>query len=128
MNARLLTASLLLTACSLSMAANHADHSGHDMSNMAPMGKGIGEATGVIRSVGGNGDFLNIKHGPFTGIDMGSMTMGFSTMGGLDLSGYKEGDNVAFRVKQGRDGSLRIMAICNTDTQGADCLTKRGMH
>ena len=84
---------------------------------------GIGHATGTIRSVGSQGDFLTIDHGPFDGgIDMGAMTMGFDIMGDVDLSGFADGDEVAFMVKQGRDGSYRIMAICNTGTDGADCL------
>mgnify|MGYP005666694267 FL=1 len=87
------------------------------------MGDGIGRATGTIRSVGSQGDFLTIEHGEFAGdIQMGAMTMGFDIMGEVDLSGFAEGDEVAFMVKQGRDGSYRIMAICNTAEEGADCL------
>ena len=87
------------------------------------MGDGVGHATGTIRSVGSQGDFLTIEHGEFAGdIQMGAMTMGFDIMGEVDLSGLAEGDEVAFMVKQGRDGSYRIMAICNTAEEGADCL------
>lgn len=93
------------------------DHGDQDMSG------GIGHATGVIRSVGSQGDFLSIEHGPFEGgISMGAMTMGFDIMGDVDLTGFAEGDEVAFMVKQGRDGSYRIMAICDTGADGADCL------
>lgn len=95
---------------------NNMDHGNHDM------GDGIGHATGIIRSVGSQGEFLTIEHGPFEGIDMDAMTMGFDIMGEVDLTGYKDGDEVAFMVKQGRDGSYRIMAICKTGTDGADCL------
>jgi len=96
------------------------DHTGHDMGSTMD---GIGHATGTIRSVGAQGDFLTIDHGPFEGgIEMGAMTMGFDLMGDVDLSGFADGDAVAFMVKQGRDGSYRIMAICNTGTDGADCL------
>ncbi len=85
---------------------------------------GTGQATGIIRSVGSQGDYLTIAHGPFEGdISMGAMTMGFDTVSGVDLSGFSDGDEVAFRVKQGRDGTYRIMAICNTGTEGSDCLT-----
>ena len=95
-------------------AMDQADHA---------MGDGIGRATGTIRSVGSQGDFLTIEHGEFAGdIQMGAMTMGFDIMGEVDLSGLAEGDEVAFMVKQGRDGSYRIMAICNTAEEGADCL------
>lgn len=87
------------------------------------MGDGVGHATGTIRSVGSQGDFLTIEHGPFDGdIAMGAMTMGFDIMGNVDLSSFADGDEVAFLVKQGRDGSYRIMAICNTAADGADCL------
>ena len=105
----------------MEMADNNGmDHGNHEM---GAIGDGIGHATGVIRSVGGQGDFLTIEHGPFDGsIEMGAMTMGFDIMGGVDLSGFTEGDEVAFMVKQGRDGSYRIMAICNTGADGTDCL------
>ncbi|HRI99295.1 MAG TPA: copper-binding protein [Hyphomonas sp.] len=89
-------------------------------------GNGSGQATGTIRSVGQNGDFLTIEHGPFDGIDMGAMTMGFGILDDVDLSGFAEGDAVSFMVKQGRDGSFRITSICNTATDGTDCLTKPG--
>lgn len=96
------------------------DHSEHDMSSKPD---GVGHAVGTIRSVGTQGDFLTIEHGPFDGgIQMGAMTMGFDIMGDVDLSGFTEGDDVAFMVKQGHDGSYRIMAICNTSIEGADCL------
>lgn len=96
---------------------HHADHA------MGAMGDGVGHATGTIRSVGAQGDFLTIDHGSFDGgIEMGAMTMGFDIMGDVDLSGFSDGDEVAFAVKQGRDSSYRVMAICNTGADGADCL------
>lgn len=106
-------------------SATMADHDGMDHSDhqMDAAMDSIGHATGTIRSVGSQVDFLTIEHGPFDGgIDMGAMTMGFDIMGDVDLSGFADGDEVAFMVKQGRDGSYRIMAICNTGTDGADCL------
>ena len=73
-------------------------------------------------SGGSKGDFLVIDHGPLDSIEMGAMNTGFDIIGGVDLSGFAEGDEVAFTVKQGRDGSYRIMEICNTATDGTDCL------
>lgn len=93
------------------------DHSGHDMGDGT-----IGHGTGVIKSLGGQGDFLTIDHGPIDGIGMGAMTMGFDIMGDVDLSSFTDGDQVAFMVKKGRDNSYRITAICNTGTDGEDCL------
>jgi len=86
------------------------------------MDDGTGHGRGTIRSLGGQGDFLTIEHGPIEGIGMGAMTMGFDILDGVDLSGFVEGDEVAFMVKQGRDGSFRVTAICNTGTDGASCL------
>ncbi len=99
------------------------DHSGHDMSAAGTaMGGDVGHGVGVIRSIGDDGYSLAIDHGPIEGIGMGAMTMGFEIMGDIDLSGFAEGDNVAFMVKRGRDNSYRITAMCNTETNGADCL------
>ena len=88
-------------------------------------GSNTGQGRGVIRSVGVQGDFLTIEHGPLEGIAMGAMTMGFDITGGVDLSGFADGDEVAFAVKRGRDNSYRITAICNTTTKGDDCLSKQ---
>ena len=93
------------------------DHSGHDMPD-----EGIGHGAGIIKSLGTEGNFLTIKHGPIEGMGMNAMTMGFDTMGDVDLSAFAEGDAVAFMVKKGRDNSYRITNICNTQTEGADCL------
>ncbi|MEO1019654.1 MAG: copper-binding protein [Pseudomonadota bacterium] len=101
-------------------AMNKDDNADHKMDSEV---ENIGRATGTIRSVGAQGNFLTIDHGPFEGgINMGAMTMGFDTMGDVDLSEFSDGDEVAIVVKQGRDGSFRIMAICDTGTNGADCL------
>ena len=82
----------------------------------------VGHATGIIKSVGSEGDFLIIEHGPIDSIGMDAMTMGFNTQGDVDLSKFAAGDRVAFMFKQGRDHAYRISAICNTDSDGADCL------
>jgi len=95
------------------------DQSGHDM---GALGETIGHGAGAVRSIGAQSEYIVISHGPLKGIDMGAMTMGFDIMGDTDLSGFTEGDEVAFMIKQGRDGSYRIMEICNTATEGADCL------
>ncbi|RIJ22482.1 hypothetical protein D1224_10840 [Henriciella barbarensis] len=82
----------------------------------------IGRATGIVQSIDMNRNFVTIDHGPIDGVGMGAMTMGFRLMGGADLSRLAEGDDVAFKVKRGRDGSYRIMAICNMAIGGEDCL------
>ena len=93
------------------------DHGEHAME------ESIGHATGVIRSVGEQGDTLTIDHGPFKGgIEMAAMTMRYGVTEGVDISAFTEDAEVAFLVKHGRDGSYRILAICNTKTDGGHCL------
>ena len=83
-----------------------------------------GEGQGTIISIGPDGDFLTIDHGPIDGVGMGAMTMGFETLSRVDLAGFGKGDKVAFSVKQGRDGSFRVTAICNIEAHGKECLSK----
>ena len=78
--------------------------------------------TGVIRSIGDNGDFLTIDHGEIEGVGMGAMTMGFDILTSVDLSDFDVGDYVAFSVKRGRDGSYRVTEICNTTEDDTSCL------
>ena len=105
------------TQTSGDMAGQMMDHGEHAME------ESIGHATGVIRSVGEQGDTLTIDHGPFKGgIEMAAMTMRYGVTGDVDISAFTENAEVAFLVKHGRDGSYRILAICNTETDGGDCL------
>tara|TARA_B100000378_G_C18039838_1_gene410224 strand:- start:950 stop:1372 length:423 start_codon:yes stop_codon:yes gene_type:complete len=80
-----------------------------------------GRAMGNIVSIGSDGGSVTIDHGPFEGIGMGAMTMNFALMGEADLVGFSEGDRVSFEVKRGRDGSFRIINICNADESDTDC-------
>jgi Cu/Ag efflux protein CusF len=90
------------------------EHRGHDTTS------DTGHARGVIVSVA-EGE-LGIDHGPINGIGMGAMTMVFGTMGDVEATDFERGDDVSFMVKRGRDGSYRVMAICDTDENGSDCL------
>ena len=104
----------------LLLADSHADdHAGHAAEGAAGR---TGQGTGILRSVDAEGRSLTIDHEPIEEVGMGAMTMGFGVMGAVDLSGLAEGDAVAFRIKRGRDNSYRVTAICNTGTDGSDCL------
>lgn len=99
------------------MVGQTMDHGGHVME------ESIGHATGVVQSVGERGDTLTIAHGPFKGgIEMAAMTMRYGVTEGVDISAITKEAEVAFLVKHGRDGSYRILSICNTKTDGVDCL------
>ena len=101
------------------------DAMGHDLASVSGQDDRTGHATGVVVAVARDGETVTIDHGPFGGgFEMGAMTMAFGRLGGVELSGLTEGDAVAFRVKVGRDGSYRIMEICNTGVAGADCLSE----
>ena len=131
-NTPLIAAFLMLAACGQSHdGAAHTDHEadksqdqthGEIHAGHADTAGAVGYGRGVIRAVGPEKDFLTIAHGPLEGIEMGAMTMGFDILAGVDLSGFSDGDEVAFAVKRGRDNSFRISAICNTATEGEDCL------
>ena len=77
-------------------------------------------ATGVVKGIGENQ--LIIDHGPIQGSTMGAMTMGFNFLKSVDVSEIAEGDEIAFLMKIGRDGSFRISAICKPAQDGDDCL------
>ena len=97
------------------------------MDQMKSMGD-TGHTTGIIISVSPDGKEATIDHQEIEGVGMGAMTMGFGITSAVDLSGFAEDDNVSFMVKKGRDGSYRITAICNTDTDGKDCLDAKMDH
>lgn len=112
------------------MESSEMDHSNMDHSQMdeKKMTGDTGHTTGVIVSVSEDGQQATIDHQEIAGVGMGAMTMGFGIISSVDLSDYKKGDNISFMVKKGRDGSYRITAICNTDTDGADCLKSKMDH
>ena len=124
-------AALSLSAC----GGGEMDHSKMDdakmdhskMDQMKSMGD-TGHTTGIIVSVSPDGKEATIDHQEIEGVGMGAMTMGFGITSAVDLSGFAKDDKVSFMVKKGRDGSYRITAICNTDTDGKDCLDAKMDH
>lgn len=130
-------AAISLSACGDSGDMDHSemddakmDHSTMDHSKMddaKTMGD-TGHTTGVIFSISPDGTEVTIDHQAIDGVGMGAMTMGFDITSTVDLSGFAKDDNVSFMVKKGRDGSYRITAICNTDTDGKDCLDAKMDH
>ena len=130
-------AAISLSACGGSGDMDHSkmddskmDHSTMDHSQMddkKTMGD-TGHTTGVVVSISPDGSEATIDHKAIDGVGMGAMTMGFGITSTVDLSGYEKDDKVSFMVKKGRDGSYRITAICNTDTDGKDCLDAKMDH
>jgi Cu/Ag efflux protein CusF len=111
------------------------DHSEMDPKSMGPAGpmegegkSNMGQTTGTLVSVSPDGQSATIQHEAIDGVGMGAMTMGFEITSRVDLSAFTAGDPVSFRVKRGLDGSYRITAICNTDTDGENCLPAQMDH
>ena len=123
-------AALGLVACSgdTDTATKTADMMDHSKMDGDMVMSDVGYTTGIVVSISPDGSQATIDHGAIEGIGMGAMTMGFGITSGVDLSGYAKGDTVSFLVKKGRDGSYRITAICNTDTDGSDCLDAKMDH
>jgi len=124
---------LALTACgnaNETSTSDSMDHSKMDHSQMGEtkMAGDTGHTTGVIVSISPDGKEATIDHQEIEGVGMGAMTMGFGILSSVDLSSYQSGDPVSFMVKRGRDNSYRITAICNTDTDGSDCLDSKMDH
>lgn len=113
---------LSLAACEQPKQAVPVAEPAAAQANQAEATGDVGNGIGVVQAISPQGDAVTIEHGPIDGIGMDAMTMQFGAMSAVDLSGLQVNDPVAFRVKQGRDNSYRITAICNTVQDGADCL------
>ena len=121
----LLTISVLLTGCG---EGSHTGHGGGDKSDSnvtlvkelpENMGAALGKVTGFTN------DLLMLDHGKIQGTSMGAMNMGFGYMKDVDISSLKEGDEIAFLLKIGRDDSLRIVGFCKPSDDGDDCLQSK---
>jgi Cu/Ag efflux protein CusF len=87
-----------------------------------------GHTKGIIMSISPDGNVATINHQAIESVGMNAMTMGFGVTSEVDLSEFSKGDNVSFMIKKGRDNSYRIIAICNTDLKGNECLNSMMDH
>ena len=102
------------------------DHDGHDMTKVK--GGDIDHGSGTVVELDMDGRRIKLDHGELPNIGMNAMIMFFGIAGDVDLAGYEAGDEVQFMVKKGRDGSYRIMAMCDAATDGEDCLSALMSH
>lgn len=96
------------------------EHHGHGMHGESSMNEDQG--VGKIMEIDSERRRMKLDHGPLENIGMEAMVMFFGIAGDIDLTEHEVGDNVAFTVRRGRDGSYRLYSICNTQEQGNDCL------
>lgn len=102
------------------------NHDGHDMAEMK--GADTDHGAGTVIEVDVEGRRIKIDHEELTNIGMNAMTMFFGIAGDVALAEFEVGDDVRFMVKKGRDGSYRIMTMCNAAVDGEGCLTAMMNH
>ncbi|OED39691.1 hypothetical protein AB833_13795 [Chromatiales bacterium (ex Bugula neritina AB1)] len=107
---------------------NHGDHGDHqsgdqkssDVKLVDNLPENMAAAKGKV--TGFTDDMVMIDHGAIQGTTMGAMNMGFGYVNEVDVSTLKEGDEIGFLMKIGRDDSLRIVGFCKPAEAGNDCL------
>lgn len=109
-----------LKSLALIISVTAGSNAGAETELVKNLPKKMAAATGVVKAIGEKQ--LMIDHGPIQGSTMGAMTMGFNFLKSVDISDLAEGDEIAFLMKVGRDGSFRISAICKPARDGEDCL------
>ncbi len=102
------------------------NHDGHDMAEMK--GADTDHGAGKVIEVDAEGRRIKLDHDELTNIGMNAMTMFFGIAGDVNLAAFETGDDVRFMVKKGRDGSYRIMTMCNAAVDGEDCLAAMMDH
>ncbi len=87
------------------------DHSEMDMAGMCdmPMGEGVINSLDVKKST------VNLTHKPIEAIGWPEMSMDFTVLKPVDLSAFGESENVHFLLKQEKDKSYAITAMCSLD-------------
>lgn len=77
-----------------------------------PMGEGVINKLEVKKSK------VNLTHKPIEAIGWPEMTMDFTVLKPVDLSAFGAGENVHFLLKQEKDKSYSIAAMCSLDVDG----------
>lgn len=88
------------------------DHSGHGDMKAVVVEPGT-EATGigVLNSIDTEKNSVNITHEPMPDLGWPKMTMDLQVTKHVDLSGFKAGDNIDFKLKLGRDKQYRVVEM-----------------
>lgn len=94
------------------------DHHGHgDMQHMEKMEtKKVAPGTevdgiAIINAVDMDKKQVNLTHEPMPALGWPSMTMDLPVTSKVDLGSVKAGDNVAFKLKLGRDKTYRVIEM-----------------
>ena len=73
------------------------------------------ETTARLIAIAPDGREVTLDHGPLEAIGMGAMTMAFNVAPGVDLGGLEAGAQLDIRVRQNRDYTYELTAVCVTD-------------
>lgn len=98
-------------ALSQKMDHSKMDHSKMDHSEMGMTQKSEAVGKGVINSVDVDANMINITHEPMSELGWPQMTMDLPVTRKVDLEKIKDGDNVSFTMKLGRDKKYRVINL-----------------
>ncbi|MEM1435413.1 MAG: copper-binding protein [Pseudomonadota bacterium] len=79
-------------------------------------------ALATVVGVNSEGAEITLDHEPLEGVDMGAMTMAFAVADDVDLGAVVPGNRVAIRVKQRRNYTYELVALCAAEDESVACL------
>jgi len=109
-----ITLSALLSGCGEHNHGDHKNHSNGDQKNTGmKLVENLPEKMAAARGkiTGFTDELVMIDHGDIQGTSMGPMNMGFGYLKDVDVSGLKEGDEISFLMKVGRDDSMEMIVF-----------------
>ncbi|MEM9743991.1 MAG: copper-binding protein [Pseudomonadota bacterium] len=118
-------------ASSAGGAMDHSAHGAGSMDSMASMEDAeaqllaeprFGTATADLLAVAEDGSEVTVRHSAFDGIEMGAMTMAFDVAESVARDALPEAGRVALRVRQNRNYTYELVAICPTTEDSVACL------
>jgi Cu(I)/Ag(I) efflux system protein CusF len=115
-----IAAMALAGAALAQMDRSKMDHSqmGHaskpDASTSSPMSRAdhMFEGVGKVVAVDPAARKIGLDHGPVPALKWPAMKMAFAVMDGVDLSGFKPGDQVQFTLHKVAEGAYPIAELC----------------
>jgi plastocyanin len=87
----------------------HADADHHAKADASATN--LPQATGKINSIDTARHTINVSHDPIAALSWPAMTMDFPVAAGVDLSGLKAGDSVAFTLKPGENSQYSVVSL-----------------
>ena len=99
----------------------HGGHGGTPSAGLLPEER-FGSALATVVGVNPEGAEITLDHEALDGIGMGAMTMAFSVAGDVDLGAVAPGDRIAVQVRQRKNYTYELVALCKSEDETVDCL------